>query len=155
MSSGLGPTTYLCGRCGKAFTTHRREWNEMGRWFDPQDAGKLRYLVVSLVYVLLIGVVGGALVATAIRFIQIGPQAEEVPLSDYASYGPYSVLIGVGIGCIQILRVRFSKQRSLPVPRPEYVSSFFSFHTNLQLLVLIALLLPGGICWLIGYGLNQ
>ncbi|MFT3883246.1 MAG: hypothetical protein QM703_26785 [Gemmatales bacterium] len=155
MSSGIGPTVYQCSNCRKDFTTDRREWSEMQPWFNREDAGKLRYLFVSLVYLFLIGILGGAFVATGIRFISSGPQIEEVPLSQFVSYWPYSVFVAATIGFIQILRVWLSKQRSLHTLQPTYVASFFSVHTNLQSLVLIAILILMGICWLVGYVLHR
>jgi len=149
--SGLGSPVYTCGNCGQPFASGRREWDEMGGWFDPQDAGKLRYLIVSVVYVLLFGVLGGGSVGTAVRFVQHGPHAKEVPLTEYLSYWTYGLPIGAMIALLQIGRVRWSKKRSLQLRRTACVASFWSFRTNLQLLVLFTMLLPVGLCWLIGY----
>lgn len=149
LNSGLGTPIYTCGNCRRQFASGRRKWDEMGGWFDSQDSGKVRYFLVSVVYVLLLGVIGGGFVGTAIRFVQ-DPKAKEVPLDQFLSYWAYGVPIGLMIGLLQVGRVRLSKQRTLQSTRSVRVSSFWSFHTNLQLLLLFGMVLPVALCWLIG-----
>lgn len=149
LSSGIGPNFYVCGNCKRVFVSGRREWSDMGKWYNLKDLGKLRYVAMSVLYAYLLTVYGGAFVDMALLYLQAGPDAKLTGSLLYRPPSVYGITIGLGIVALQIWRVALSRQRSSMNPSQEIVSSFWSIHSNLQILVALALLIPIGLSWIV------
>jgi hypothetical protein len=148
ITSGLGSASYICKSCRKPFTSGRIEWTEMD--FDR----KLWYCLASLAYAAFIGFAGGTICQTMVRCLTEGRQAlnRDIEASGGLFWGGVAVLGSIVIA-VQSLRIVCSLKRTTGIEKRSLVSSFFSFHTNLQFLAIasISLVLLGGILafWLI------
>src|SRR3954452_10593170 len=98
-STGLGPSTYVCSHCGLKVASGRQEWDDLSAW------NKTRYVIVSLLYAALLAIFGGAFFGTAVRRIELGPSAPEVPLDGFLEYLPFAVGVGVAVAFLQVGRV--------------------------------------------------
>ena len=105
VSSGLGQPLYRCPHCGSVFSSGRLEWADM------TVGKKAWYLIVSLLYVLATGGLGGLCFAQGVYQIQHGPQEWRVPWGlpeQWWGIFGWASLIGV----IQIVRVYRSLART-------------------------------------------
>jgi hypothetical protein len=104
ISSGLGPPRVLC-RCGTAIGTERKEWATF------RGIERLKYVGVSLAYVLVTAFFGAVSAASAVQFLTQGPRDYTVNVR-----GPGSVegmvVTGLLVAGLQGLRIRLSKRRS-------------------------------------------
>lgn len=136
ISSGLGSTMYSCKSCGRRFLSGRREWSDMSA------AGKVWYYLISIAYIISIAIPGGAAGAIIVAVFAGGMTAAErkhLPVAGPAVCGAIATACGIAI--LQYLRTKWSLQRTESIPRQELVASFLSFHTNLQQLAGLAVLL--------------
>jgi hypothetical protein len=103
ISSGLGPPRVVC-RCGTPITTERKEWAALRRF------ERLKFVGVSLAYVLVTAFFGAVSAASAARFLAQGP-GDTVNVRGPGSFEGMLVT-GLLVAGLQGLRIRLSKKRS-------------------------------------------
>lgn len=143
LCSQLGPPTVRCPGCGSEVESGRAEWPDMSR------LARVRYFVMSLVYVGIVGFLGGYSYGAARDYWLRRPHATD-ELPDFT--GPVFVtgflLWGGAVVLLQFYRIfasilRSGRRRSRPI------RGFWNLQTSLQLKVLTLLLLIPAFAWLI------
>ncbi len=141
--SGLGPSRRACRRCGHVFSSDRREWLEM------TAAARRRFVLWSLAYVLLGGLVGGAALQGAVRVLDVGFRQGWIPqvnIKDATFWVGFGAWVGI-LGLVQVLRVAASVRRARPragqeekqPPVPLFVLQF-GWHIPFTMLLVTPLL---------------
>ena len=103
--SWLGPATYSCQSCGSPYDSGRLEWDDM-----PMRS-KIWYVAVSLLYVCVLGGLGGLSIAGAVHFLKSGPWKSDMPVGTVEQkFG--TIASAILILVCQVGRVHRSRQRT-------------------------------------------
>ena len=146
--SGLGSRKFACARCEDSFDSGRDEWETMG------TAGKLWYCLASLVYAVVIGFFGGWVVAGVRLFLTEGPTSRNVTYDGLVWVS--TILAAALVALLQLSRVWLSIRRSMRLDDRRLIASFWlSWQTNLQFLVLMALITPLLLAWLASWLIHR
>lgn len=105
ISSNLGPPTQVCPACDYAVHTGRREWAEMS------GLGKTRYLLVSLLYLAVLGTGLAFSVAGCLIFLVYGPHAQRIPFEFHHIFWIIPIFV-LAVALLQGSRVYRSLQRT-------------------------------------------
>ncbi len=126
--SGLGPSVYVCGKCGERFGSGRREWAEMG------SVRRMWYWVMSGVYTALLGTIWGFATLCAVQLVVSGRKV--MTSKSMAPEGPVFwtgvAVVAVAVVVVQAVRVRWSTRRSQGLDPPYLVTRFWSLQVDLQ-----------------------
>src|SRR5262245_61553647 len=141
-NSGLGSSRYRCRSCNTRFQSTRSEWLEMG------IGGKLWYCLISTLYVVFIGAIGGMF----LRDVLVRLSIIDAATASRSLLGPISIGVGIAIAGLQCSRLVLSIRRSKGLDRADLRAGFLSWQTNLQGLVVIGFaaigLVDRAIAWL-------
>lgn len=132
LSSGLGSSQYECSRCQGRFSSCRTEWRDQG------SLARLRYGIMSVVYVAVLGGGSGIVTKAAWQNLKNGPTDSVAP--DGAPFWAGAIVGGLMVLSLQIWRVRRSAQRTAEANSVVMRASFVSPHTNLQMIAVGVLL---------------
>jgi hypothetical protein len=147
MNSGLGPAFIQCSRCGEVIDSDRSEWP------DKTSIGKLRYIFVSIIYVIA-GAFFGALCIRGAFHLWQNPGQEQMP-----PMGP-GIAPGIIFGALLVLYVQITRisasirrsknQDTLPYRPPLLNLQIFIMPKVLGIMFCVPLL-----TWLIRIGLGR
>jgi hypothetical protein len=144
VSSNLGPPVVTCHWCKQVMSSERLEWDDMA------TRTKVFYVVMSIVYAAVVGLLGGMAVDATVQFIQTGAMRFRYGWSEpafwigAAVYGALTVLL-------QIYRVHCSRWRSRTAPGQPIKGFVFNVQTYLQGKVLLLVIVVPGILWLVSW----
>lgn len=139
LSTGLGPEAVVCRRCGKPMATDRQRW--------PLRAGALvRFLLVSLFYLGLGGVIGGNTLYAGWAYWNGDPSPRNLPFDE--PLFRQLALLGAGVVALVLLWKVLSAARSTSGgPQVDHLlSANLVFGAHLK--VLLFFLSFTGIGWL-------
>lgn len=132
--TGLGPSRVECPKCGCAFESKRKEWNDL-HWM-----GKLRFFALSVFYALILGLTGG------IFWVLTGPEGFAPP--ETSSPDPFALLkmlpgivgVVIAIAAVQIYRIITSLRRQRETDQASFRATFWNLQLNVQLKMGIVLI---------------
>lgn len=137
ITSGLGQAQWRCSHCGHVINSGRREWPEMG------FGSRLRFVVMSLVYAGIFGLLYGLMGQQAYRNLTARMTGERPAHSPVLFFG---AIAGVAVLtlAIQVLRIALSSrrwQRNDPEPASAGFFSPLSNGLTLALFPFLALVI--------------
>jgi hypothetical protein len=134
--SGLGPPVQACPFCGAPYLSSRREWED----FSP--VRKVRYLLFTLVYVVLASVYEMGFTFIAVE--GFGGRARAVPLWPAVAFG------AAWVAGVQAYRVRCSRRRSRSGPHLPFRKRLWELQTGLALKIFCVLMLAAPVlAWIL------
>ena len=140
LSSGLGPRLLECPKCHTATETDRTEWDRM------TVEQKLRYALVSLIYMFVIGFFGGIATQGVLHFFTAGPFEEKMKLGPGFQVG--WMVWALLVAGLQLYRIHASRARTEAGEDIPWITSPASMFCHLQWKVLAAPMVVGLIGWL-------
>lgn len=135
VSSGLGPAEIKCLKCQEPLAVGRSEWS------DKSLYSKLCYIAISLFYVVMFGVLTGAMVDQGVQSAQIGNTNVRVRF-DSQVFAIAACAGGLAVIPFQIYRVIASLRRSrlgyTMTPADYFLGLQWNLHAKgLVLLILV------------------
>ena len=143
LSSGLGTSQFECSHCQGRFSSHRHEWREQG------SLARLRYGIMSVVYVVVLGGAWGIVTKAAWQNLKQGPTDSVAP--DGATFWAGAIVGGLAVCSLQIWRVRKSVERTAAANSVVMKASFVSLDVNLQMIAVGVFFAVGISSALIGF----
>ena len=134
VSSKLGPSQYLCRHCSQIFNSGCLEWKQM------TQLHKIRYILVSLLYIIALTILGGVGLKQGYYYFQQGLNAPNISLDDKTAW-IYGIPFGLLTAILQYFRINWSNQRKLKSATEGVIAYPFLWTTNLHFVCLILFLM--------------
>jgi hypothetical protein len=141
-SSILGPPAVNCPWCKEPVQTERLEWDDMA------VRSKVAYVVISVVYMAIIGLLGGLSVDSTVSLYEAGHMA--------TTWGFERTTFWVGFGCwaaltalLQSYRYVCSRRRTRLAPGQPLSRGYLNLQVSMQGKVLALLFITPLAAWLI------